>query len=305
MNELELIKLATPEWSATEEGLRTSQYGAGFIFQAPVTGTLSFDFAHHYPDLVWTLAIDGQDQDQILVANSHLDLHLQGGHDYQLTLDQWQTGQVAFWQTGLIITAANWDGDSDLVPALKADNEQSYLTFVGDSITAGEFMEGSNHDSHRPSQSFPALVAKHFGQRLNRIAYGGTGLTSRAPFQEPKAIDALWQVGPGISRRRVQTKQVVVAYGLNDGNYGATDQEFAFGLRVYLLELVKRFHGAHFYLLTPWNGAFVEIFNQEVARFDNFTVVPAHEWGVKTRPNHPGLAAHQLMAEKIAAVLED
>ncbi|NLS37985.1 lysophospholipase [Fructobacillus tropaeoli] len=304
----DLLRFASPEWSALEEGgVLTSQYGAYLSLKTQDEGTLTLTFAKHYPNLVWTVTIDGEKSEELLVVADHVSVHLQAGHYYQLTLDQWATGQVDFWRTGLVLADLTWSGDEELLPVLPKDGEATkpYLTFVGDSIVAGEAMAGPNHDRHQPALSFPALVANHFDRPLNRIAYGGTGLTARAPFQEPKAIDALWQVGEGISRRRVVTDRVIVAYGLNDANYGASDQEFAFGLRVYLLELVKRFHGADFYLLTPWNGAFVDIVLAEVARFSNFTVVRADQWGIQTRPYHPDVLAHQKIAEQLVAVLEE
>ncbi|GAP02689.1 hypothetical protein FPFC_021370 [Fructobacillus pseudoficulneus] len=304
MRTIDLLGLSSPEWSATEEGLWTSQYGASIQFQSQTAGTLSLRFAKHYPESIWTLTVDGVDQEELIVPEQVLDLHLQADHQYQLTLNQWQSGQVAFWQGGLVIEDGAWSGDQNLQPIIDWQSSD-YLTFVGDSIVAGEAMAGVNHDQHQPTQSFPSLVAKQLQLPLNRIAYGGTGLTNRAPFQEPRAIDALWQVGDGIARRRVHSSKVVVAYGINDANYGATDQEFAFGLRVYLLELVKRFHEAHFYLLTPWNGAFAAIVAAEVARFTSFTVVPAHEWGIQTRPYHPDGLAHQKIAAELVKILED
>ncbi|WP_213821586.1 lysophospholipase [Fructobacillus parabroussonetiae] len=309
MREHELLSIASPEWSAIgdEDGIRCSQYGAYFAFSSDGAGQFSLFFDADYPEMTWTLTIDGENQAPLSVNGRELTVMLLAGkHDYHLTLDQWATGQVAFWQSGLTVKKAAFTGAGELTATLPTSAEQEvrpYLTFVGDSIVAGEAMTGAAHDRHRPSQSFPAIVAREKGLPLNRIAYGGTGLTAAAPFQEPKAIDALWRVGENIARRRVRTKQVVVAYGLNDGHYGASEEDFAFGLRVYLLELVKRFHQAHFYVLTPWNGQFTDIFKAEAARFDCFTVIETTDWQIPTRPHHPGLADHERIAEKLIQIL--
>lgn len=308
MKEEALLAFASPEWSKNPDGtgLFCSQYGAYFAFSYEGEGgqvTLLFD--QEYPDLRWTLSVDGTDQTNVMVDGQELNVSIPSGqHNYELVLDQWSTGQVAFWQEGLVISDFHFKGDGHLRPVLPINqDDQPYLTFVGDSIVAGEAMAGASHNQHRPSQSFPALVARYKRQPLNRIAYGGTGLTASAPFQQPKAIDALWRVGDNVPRRRVKTDEVVVAYGLNDANYGATKEDFAFGLRVYLLELVKRFHQAHFYLLTPWNGAFNEIFENEANRFDCFTVIDTSDWQIATRPHHPDVAMHQKIAEKLEQIL--
>ncbi|MBS9334546.1 GDSL-type esterase/lipase family protein [Fructobacillus sp. M1-13] len=309
MKQVDLIKLASPEWSPLleEAGIRCSQYGAYLAFSADGKGQFSLFFDDDYPVMTWTLSVDGQDKEDLEVTGRELTFFLEAGrHDYQLTLNQWATGQVAFWQTGLTIMEARYMGEGDLTASLPNEKQQAanpYLTFVGDSIVAGEAMAGLNHDRHRPTQSFPALVARARNKPLNRIAYGGTGLTTSAPFQEPKAIDALWRVGEDLPRRRVQSDQVVVAYGLNDANYGASEDDFAFGLRVYLLELVKRFHQAHFYVLTPWNGKFSAIFKKEAARFDCFTIVDTTDWGIQTRPHHPGIEDHEKIAKKLISIL--
>ncbi|MFC4760365.1 GDSL-type esterase/lipase family protein [Fructobacillus durionis] len=304
-----LLEFASPEWSANPEGqgVICSQYGAYLAFQASGVGEVRLTFADEYSGLTWTLMVDGQDEQQLTVDGTNLVIALrEEKHQYQLILDQWDTNQVAFWQQGLILSNLAFEGVADVMAILPNEEESEsrpYITFVGDSIVAGELMAGVAHDRHRPSQSFPAIVARDLKQPLNRIAYGGTGLTNSAPFQEPKAIDALWRVGQDVPRRRVHTDKVVVAYGLNDANYGATAEDFAFGLRVYLLELVKRFHQAHFYLLTPWNGQFKEIFEEEASRFDCFTIVDTSSWQIATRPTHPDVAAHAKIAKELELIL--
>ncbi|MDF7637119.1 GDSL-type esterase/lipase family protein [Leuconostocaceae bacterium ESL0958] len=303
MTELDALAYASPEWAATDTGLQSSQYGASLTFRSQGPGTITLHFATTYPALRFTKVVNGQDQATLWAEEDSLSLSLPAaGEAVTLVLDQWQTGQVAFWQQGLQIRTIEFTGAAAPVPV---QSDQPYFTFVGDSIVAGEAMTGPNHDQHQPSQSFPALVARAKQRPLARIAYGGTGLTVAAPFQEPTAIQALWQVGDHLPRPLVPTDTVVVAYGLNDANYGASANTFAFGLRVYLLELVKRFHHARMFLLTPWNGAFVDIFKQEAARFDCFTVVDTTDWGIATRPNHPDGAAHQRISEHILTLLEE
>lgn len=310
MEEESLLTLASPEWSKNPDGdgVLCSQYGAYFAFHYEGQGgQLLLSFGQEYPDMRWTLNVDGSDQQTYSSDGEELTIDLPAGqHDVELVLDQWATGQVAFWQSGLVVQSIRVTGAVQLTSTLPNDEDKEatpYLTFVGDSIVAGEAMMGASHNQHRPSRSFPAIVARAKKQPLNRIAYGGTGLTTSAPFQEPKAIDALWRVRDDVARRRVHSQQVVVAYGLNDANYGASEEDFAFGLRVYLLELVKRFHQAHFYLLTPWNGRFKDIFMAEASRFDCFTVVDTSPWQISTRPHHPGVADHQKIAAELERIL--
>ncbi|WEV54022.1 GDSL-type esterase/lipase family protein [Leuconostocaceae bacterium ESL0723] len=283
----------SPEWGLSEAGLVTSQYGAIVDFISPAAGPVTLEFLEPYPALTFTVLHDGVAAGQVTLTGNQLKINVAAGHN-QLVLDQLDQGQVALWQNGVVLTAIRTDLDLKPVPV-----DKPYLTFVGDSITAGELMAGNQN---LPAQSFPSLVSQQVGRPLARIAYGGTGLTRRAPFQEPTAITALWQVSPGIARPRVQTDLVIVNYGLNDFNYGASRQEFTFGLRVYLLELVKRFHDAKVLLLTPFNGEYVDIFQQESRRFDHLEVVDTSDWAVLTANRHPNVEEHQRAAEHILAL---
>ncbi|CAK8054080.1 GDSL-type esterase/lipase family protein [Eupransor demetentiae] len=294
----ELKAIVSPEWGLTDDGYITSQYGARLHFESSGAGQVHFSFLEEHPDLSFAWYMDGKKVADLGLEGHDLTVKLPAGdHDQQLILQQWATGQVDFWRQGVVLT--DFSTDTEVTAPIL---DGAYWTFVGDSITAGELMEGRQH---RPDLSFPAIVAKHFQRPLARIAYGGTGLTVRAPFQEPTAIQALWQVGPDLMRPRPQTDLVIVNYGLNDANYGASRQEFAFGLRVYLLELIKRFHQARMVLVTPLNGAFVDVFKEEVARFDCFEILDSSEWGIMPEGRHPNVSEHQAIAAKIIEYLED
>ncbi|CAH1853403.1 GDSL-type esterase/lipase family protein [Convivina praedatoris] len=297
MEQIDLEKILSPEWGKADGDFVTSQYGAQLNFISHQADTVVVTLSQVYPGLQWLWSIDQHDFQVVLPIDNQLRLDLPAGtHRHQIVLQNLTMGQIALWQQGVRLMSVT--SQHALEPV---GFQKPYVTFVGDSITAGECMDGLQH---HPELSFPQLVAQALQRPLARIAYGGTGLTSHAPFQEPSAIEALWKIGETIARPRVQTDLVVVNYGLNDANYGANRQEFAFGLRVYLLELIKRFHQARFILLTPYNGAFVDIFKTEAQRFDCFEVVDTSDWQVYVTGRHPNLVEHQRAAHNILNLLE-
>ena len=293
MKTIDMTRLLSPEWGVTPDGLMTTQFGAAIGFVASQVHTVMLVFAESYDGLTFAVKINDTDWQDIPVTGQTLTVIIPTDTaEVHLVLRDRDISSEAFWQDPVYLTAMTID-QGEVTPL---DIDQPYVTFVGDSITAGEVMAA---DGHHPEISYPQLVADALGQPLARIAYGGTGLTAAAPYQIPTAIEALWHVGDNVSRPLVSTNLVLVNYGTNDFNYGATPTAFAFGLRIYLLELIKRFHNAKMILLMPLNGAFREVFLAETARFDQFTLIETKSWLPDLTDVHPNCAAHQIIAEQI------
>lgn len=184
-------------------------------------------------------------------------------------------------------------------------DEQVRVAFIGDSITAGARI--LPNDENAPQLGYVAQVAAALGVTAQRFAYGGIGVTPAAPIQTPTAIDALWHVGPDLMRPRTQVGAVVVNLGTNDSNYGATEQQLRFGLRLLFLELVKRFHETPVLILTPFNGKMTAVYAQEAARFAHLKVIDTRDWHISPDRVHPNAAEHaraaKLLAPHLAAIL--
>lgn len=293
MKTVDMTRLLSPEWGVTDDGMMTTQFGASVAFVTTHVHVVRLSFAKNYDGLTFAVQINAADWQEMPVTDQTLQVTIPTETaEIRMVLRDRAGSSEAFWQDPVYVTAVTID-QGEVAPI---ENVQPYVTFVGDSITAGEAMAA---DGHHPELSYPQLVADALGQPLARIAYGGTGLTAAAPYQIPTAIEALWHVGDNVSRPLVTTNLVLVNYGTNDFNYGATPTAFAFGLRIYLLELIKRFHNAKIILMMPLNGAFREVFLAETARFDQFTLIETKSWLPAMTDVHPNCAAHQIIAEQI------
>lgn len=293
MKTVDMTRLLSPEWGVTDDGMMTTQFGASVAFVTTHVHVVRLSFAKNYDGLTFAVQINAADWQEMPVTDQTLQVTIPTETaEVRMVLRDRAGSSEAFWKDPVYVTAVTID-QGEVAPI---ENVQPYVTFVGDSITAGEAMAA---DGHHPELSYPQLVADALGQPLARIAYGGTGLTAAAPYQIPTAIEALWHVGDNVSRPLVTTNLVLVNYGTNDFNYGATPTAFAFGLRIYLLELIKRFHNAKIILMMPLNGAFREVFLAETARFDQFTLIETKSWLPAMTDVHPNCAAHQIIAEQI------
>lgn len=293
MKTVDITRLLSPEWGVTDDGMMTTQFGASIAFVTTHVHVVQVSFAKNYDGLTFAVQINASDWQEMPITDQTLQVTIPTETaEVRMVLRDRTGSSESFWQDPVYVTAMTIDQGE----VASIENAQPYVTFVGDSITAGEAMAV---DGHHPELSYPQLVADALGQPLARIAYGGTGLTAAAPYQIPTAIEALWHVGDNVSRPLVTTNLVLVNYGTNDFNYGATTTAFAFGLRIYLLELIKRFHNAKIILMMPLNGAFREVFLAETARFDQFTLIETKSWLPAMTDVHPNCAAHQIIAEQI------
>jgi len=293
MKTVDMRQLLSAEWGADDHAFVTTQFGASIAFKATGVKEVQFQFSGINDQTSFVIQINGEPWREILVSEQRLIFQIAANIAYvRIMLRDSPASSLTLWQNPVALTTMVID-DGQVTPVIR---KESFVTFVGDSITAGESMA---EDGNHPELSYPQLVADCLGRPLNRIAYGGTGLTPNAPFQEPTAIEALWQVAENIERPRVLTDLVIVNYGTNDFNYGATAESFAFGLRIYLLELIKRFHSAKIILMLPFNGAFQSVYQNEVKRFNNFNIMLTNDWQISKDRIHPLSSEHKQIAEHI------
>lgn len=289
MKIVDLESFLSPEWGKTSNGFVTTQFGAALEFMVQGAQKVTLKFAKKYEGLSLVLSLNGENWHEINVENNVLKLSVTDGH-YILLVRSIAGNQMTLWTNPITLVSGQIDS-GELAPIATNVN---YITFIGDSITAGEEM--IEHEPH-PELSYPELIAEILHKPLARIGYGGSGLTPSAPFQEPTAVEALWHVAPNVERPRVSSDLVIVNYGTNDYNYGATVQDFCFGLRVYLLELIKRFHDAKIVLLVPFNGAFKKVFEQEIKRFDCFVLLDTTPWKISPQQVHLNILEHERVAK--------
>jgi len=293
MKSINVKPFLSPEWCISGESFLTTQFGACIELQTTDVAKIQLAFKTSNQVVSFAVKINEEDWQTLPVVEQQLTVAIPTKLAHiRIMLRSVNSNSMALWQQKIILSTMLIDG-GEVAPVVY---DVPYVTFVGDSITAGEEMAS---DGNHPELSYPVLVAETLGKPLNRIAYGGTGLTANAPFQEPTAISALWQVADNIERERVLTDLVIVNYGTNDFNYGATSEAFAFGLRIYLLELIKRFHSAKIILMIPFNGAFKDIYQTEAKRFDRFIIMATDNWTLPNLRVHPLSNEHKQIAEHI------
>ncbi|WP_294976906.1 GDSL-type esterase/lipase family protein [uncultured Leuconostoc sp.] len=293
MKSINVKPFLSPEWCTSGESFLTTQFGACIELQTTDVSKMQLVFKTSNQVVSFAVKINEEEWQTVPVVEQQLTVAIPTKLAHiRIMLRSVNFNSMALWQQKIILSTMLID-EGEVAPVVY---DVPYVTFVGDSITAGEEMAP---DGNHPEWSYPVLVAEALGKPLNRIAYGGTGLTASAPFQEPTAISALWQVADNIERERVLTDLVIVNYGTNDFNYGATSEVFTFGLRIYLLELIKRFHSAKIILMIPFNGAFKDIYQTEAKRFDRFIIMATDNWTLPNLRVHPLSNEHKQIAEHI------
>jgi len=293
MKTVDMRPLLSAEWGTDSHAFVTTQFGASIAFNTNGVKKIQFQLTGVVDQLSFVVQINDEPWRKVLVNEQQITFQIPvNTARVRVVLRDSQASSLIFWQNPVNLTTMCID-DGKVTPVI---HHEPFVTFVGDSITAGESMA---EDGNHPELSYPQLVSDWLGKPLNRIAYGGTGLTANAPFQEPTAIEALWQVAENVERPRVVTDLVIVNYGTNDFNYGATAESFAFGLRIYLLELIKRFHSAKIILMLPFNGAFQSVYQNEVKRFNNFNIMLTNDWQISKDRIHPLSSEHKQIAEHI------
>ena len=295
MKSVDIKPLLSPEWGMVDQHAVTTQFGATIQFNAHYVKKVQCTFQRSYPGLSFAVKMGDTVWQDVTVDGETLSFAVPDNMtDVAITvmLRTIACDSLTLWSEQVILLGMSVD-QGDITPI---EINKPFITFVGDSISAGEDMA---IDGHHPELSYPYLVATALNKPMSRIAYGGTGLTAHAPFQQPTAIEALWHVAENVARRRVITDLVIVNYGTNDFNYHATADSFAFGLRIYLFELIKRFHTARIILFVPLNGAFKTVFQEEIKRFSQFTLFDASQWLATDERVHPNILEHQQIAEYI------
>lgn len=232
-----------------------------------------------------------------------IDLPDEATYTVQIVLQYLPVAEL--WEEGHGVNLTRIHADAGVMQPLPAPAQR--VAFIGDSITLGARMTGEDTQAtgvhHAPQFGFPARLAEHFDIEPIYMAYGGIGVTPSAPIQMPNAIDSLWQMNAVVPRPRRDVAAVVVNLGTNDINHGGDEQSLRFGLRLFFLELVKRFHDTPVLVMTPFNGQFEAVFVEEAQRFDHLTVIKTGDWQISPDHVHPDVAEHAQAAQKLVPYL--
>ena len=212
--------------------------------------------------------------------------------------------------SGLYIADAKWSsyigcafkslsGDSGaIISPVKPMNP--YITFIGDSITAGLNIAGVGGLSvnNIAEQAFSYLTAKNLNMVQLNAGYSSCGITTIGAGGVPVTIDNIDFDANGIADSSQTSSFVVVNIGTNDNS--ATDAVFTTGYTDLINRLLIKYPGQFIFAMRPFNGTKGTQIQAVSANYPNVFYVDTTGWGV-SMPNasHPDAAGSITASTKL------
>lgn len=216
-----------------------------------------------------------------------------------------------------LMTAGNcdadnvWTGDEGFAinsiqlqgprPIIQPSPLTSPVTVIGDSITAGCWVAGSQASmDYRPESNFVGLAQDILKMPISRIAYSAAGVLRPATGMVPPAPKWLNQLDAFTPAPQINSPLTVVALGVNDRRYGAN--AFASAYYAYVQQVQKQIHG-QIALMVPFAQSFANIIEQTGSRL-GMPVIKTAGWCQQfTDHLHPNQESSQTAAKHFAASL--
>lgn len=201
-------------------------------------------------------------------------------------------------QQGFALISLNLDLSGRISPAEPRKN----VTFIGDSITAGCWVNG-----HRASQdyaadaNYTAICADLLNLDVCRIAYSAAGIIRPGTGNVPAAPDFINNIDNDTPWHPDSTDAVVINIGVNDRQFSVKDFEVA--LNNFLRQVQTSFN-APLIVMIPFAQTNAETFRQ-VAKLMDAQLVETEGWRISyTDQLHPNAAGSITAGTKLAAALK-
>jgi lysophospholipase L1-like esterase len=180
---------------------------------------------------------------------------------------------------------------------------QTPVTFIGDSITAGCWLNGLHASvDYGAHQNYVAVCADLLHLDVTRISYSAAGLLRPGMGGVPNALgflDKLDQQTPFIPPK---AQLVVVNIGVNDHAYPRED--FTERLITFLTRLQQYYPTTQIMVMISFTQTFAPIFRKIVPTFSNIDIIETKDWRLAyTDGLHPNFKGSQIAGHNLAKVL--
>lgn len=303
------IAQRTGRWTCQKinglESLYTTNLGSYLRFKIKNSSQLAIfvqdNHYHNMPSHFFAVRIDGQRWRRY--STSQCQIHLSLTPDPH-TIELMAAGNTDFdkvWtgQQGFAITKIIASDQAVITPP----QPRPLITFVGDSITAGCWVNG-HHASfdYRPESNYAAICADLLNVDSVRIAYSAGGVLRPATGGVPVAKDFLTQIDSKTAWSPNSPDLVVVNIGVNDRRF-PTDR-FRLAYSVFLKQLLTVFPKSRIMIMIPFSQSFAAEITKLVASFHRLHLLTTKGWCTSyTDGTHPDQAGAIQAGKHLAAAL--
>ncbi len=307
----------------TEDAVTLSWSGTGFV--ARLEGT-QLSMTIEAAALHFTVIVDGQTQPTLVteggVETVELVSNLEpGAHDIEV----YRQGEASFGP--LLLRGVHSEGGTLLEPAPRPERS---IEIFGDSISCGYGNEGTtascsfSAETENHYLTYGALLARHFGAELSTVAWSGKGVVVNYGGDRSITLPDMMERANPASEQSVwdfasvpAPDVVIINLGTNDfsTDNDPSNEEFV-SVYAQMLERLRKRYGSSLIVGTVGpllGGTDLDLArsgieaavaqrtaagDERVLAFDleNSNPDPGCDW-------HPGVQAHQLMANQLALLL--
>ena len=199
---------------------------------------------------------------------------------------------------GFAIRSVAVDAEGKITPAAV----RSVVDFIGDSITAGCWVNGKHAAvDYRPESNYAAIAADLLDVDSVRIAYSAGGVLRPATGGVPVAKDFLPRIDQATQWQPNQPQLVVVNLGVNDRRFGRED--FATAYENFIKQVRLTFPDTPLVLLVPFSQSFQPLITAIGHRYD-LPVINTTGWCPSfTDGLHPDQAGSRRAGKELATAL--
>lgn len=207
---------------------------------------------------------------------------------------------VWFGNQGLAITALEFDNQAAIQPTLP----QNRLTIIGDSITAGCWVNGKQPSiDYRPETCYAGLLADRLSLDIERIAYSAGGVLRPATGNVPVASQFLTRIDDQTAwRPRSMPKLVLINLGVNDRRYPTSQFQNAY--YSFIQQVQQVYPDVSLALMVPFAQNFAEII-QQTAKKSHAILIQTKHWCTSFTDNlHPDQTGSRQIVDHLTPILD-
>lgn len=182
------------------------------------------------------------------------------------------------------------------------------VTFIGDSITAGCWINGRSASvDYAAEQNYVAVCSDQLGLDSTRIAYSAAGIMRPGTGGVPNAFEFIRQIDQNHPFGLPVADLVVINIGVNDRRYERDD--FKIQLTKFLKLITNHYPDIPVAVMIPFAQTFAPIFRSVASEFNNIELIETKNWKLSyTDGLHPDergslIAGHNL-AEQLSTYIK-
>lgn len=299
----------TGRWTCKEinglESLYTTNLGSYLRFNIQNSRQLAIFVQDNYhpnrPGQYYAVRVDGQKWQRYPASRFPVPLALAPcAHTIELMaagntdFDEVWTGQQGFAITKIVA-----DDQAVITPS----RPRPLITFVGDSITAGCWVNGRHASvDYRPESNYAAICADLLNADSVRIAYSAGGVLRPATGGVPVAGKFLTHIDSRTVWHPNTPDLVVVNIGVNDRRFSTSQFDQAY--LAFLQQLLTVFPTSKIMIMVPFSQTFAPEIAELAARFSRLRLLATKGWCTSyTDGTHPDQAGALQAGKHLAAAL--